>query len=290
MTTEQNTQKEIKFTDAEIAMIHLKREQEELDKKKRDVERQIKEGEEIQKKRKQIEYDAKRDAQLVTALEELFKELPTGYELVDISKDQVYEGYHYDTTKVEDERYQYYFKETISRLAKKIVHKESKSAIKAHFYNVSVSSFRSVEKGIRFELDISGIYDGKLKNLSSAKTINKKIQDYVSTHKRKESAKKEKLEGIEWLEKQITDTYPQATVTQEQEKGYRVEYGPDKGWREGAKYIRTTFTSGLELNFTWRKKEVLSIHDEEGFQVVRIGFNLSKVSDEKKEAFINSLI
>ena len=284
MTTEAKNP-EIQLTEAEIAMIQLKREQEELNKKKEENSRLIKEGEEITKKKEQIKADTKRDAQLVAEIERLFNELPKGeYELVDISKLYEYSCYNYHSSRSFGEREEVFFKEQVKREARKIVHTESKSEITVHVHHVSISSFRSVEKGFRFKLDLPGVYDGKNKNLSSAATIDRKIKEYVVEHKRKTEAAKAKLEGIEWLINQINEMYPQAVVTQEQESGYRVEYGPDKGWREGAKYIQAAFTSGLILTFTWTK------NSEGELEVVRKGFNLSKISDEKREAFINSLI
>jgi hypothetical protein len=278
--------KNIELTEAELQMIQLKREREELEKKEKDNARQIKEGQEIQKQRTQIEYDTKRDAQLISALEKLFNELPVGeYELIDKNKIQEYSCYHYDSSKEDKE---YYFKELVERKSKEIVHKESKSTITVHFHSVLTGSGffrRSIETGdFRFELGIPGKYDGKNSNLASAKTIDKKIKEYVAMKKQKEETAKAKLEGIEWLKEQVTQMYPEARVTEEQRSGYYADSYRRRDYREGSKFIKVVFASGLEIEYSWRtnEKDELIVH--------RDNVNFNKLPEGKMTEIINSLI
>jgi hypothetical protein len=256
----------VQLTPAELELTRIKREEEKLAKEKLTLQRKATEEKEIVNIQSQMVKDERSQIQLNLAADALLDELrklDKAYVMEESETVKEYELYHYiiskedriDSGKDKD----VYFSEKQTLIIKKIKHTLTKSVIIPKHYWVDKSGLRFHSsmwyEGIRYRLDIPGIYDRKNESLKSAKTINEKIQNKYQSNKRKADDFQIKQNGTLWLLDALNVKYPTATITEEQHAGTYYGFGSRRHYSEGAKYVKVKFTNGFELQYGWKKED-----------------------------------
>lgn len=261
----------IELTPAELELIRIKREEEKLANERIAIQRKAKEEEEIAKIKKTMDKDLEVSMKLKRALQQLHAELGSRYEFREIPTDKEYHLPRYSPEK------EYYFHQTQNLFQYKIVFPESGATITPHEY--FGGNWHREYKGIRFKVSIPGSFDSKNDHLKSAKTINEKITSAYDFAVAKKKAIESKKRGIEWLLEAVTETYPQATVTQDQ---YPHTYDR-KHYYEGDKYVKVMFENKLELHYSFK--------EENGeMKAIRTKVIVGNLSKEDKDKIVNLLI
>lgn len=269
----------VNLTPAELELIRIKREEQALADQKKAVEIQAKREKEIEAKKAKMLQDQSDSMKFREALNNLYKQLPEGYQIILSEKIVKYCCKEYSSSKQEDE---VFFQDSIGMFSTRIVHTESGYHITAHDYFTypSATSWRRGSgkyEGIRFELH-NGDYNAKNKNLKSAKTINEKIQEKWSSINSKKKAEQQKLEGTEWLIDNLTTQFPTATITKKQNEG-RWTNSHRRDCILGSQYVEVLFSNNLCMKYSFTTKD-------DQLQAIRTSIVVDNMSTEDKDSII----
>lgn len=249
----------IQLTPAELELIKLKREKEELAQKEKIAKLKLEEEREIAGIRKRIQNDESTQTRLNLATDQLLIELSkldSKYSILQESREIEYKLYHYlgNDSNIEGvvNGRLYYFNETRHLPVSKITHTDSKSIIHAHVDNGE----------IRFNLNIPGIYDAKNRRLKSAKTIDEKIQIAISAKR----AKAERAQGWDKLIEELNILHPTAKSV-------------EKVRDQFSELIEVRFENNFIINYTF------SNHDGV-LKPVRCSINTSRMNQKSVDQIV----
>lgn len=240
--------KEIQLTPAEIEMIKVKREKEELEAQMIALKKQAEIEKNIELKKKAIERfkneckEQRHQAELFKA--EFDKIAPGQYFLVKKDHKQNFEGYEY----LGDDKKEYYFQELVEEIIYEIQRKGTTERMEVKLHTV----YSNDKWNSRVTNKYWALEYGWNKFYKIAKTVHTKIEEKLAVKRREEELKKNTATAKETVLEKLTKKYP-GTKIEFREKinsnfirnGYRN--GSYRSWTTN--HYVVTFEHGLQIEF-----------------------------------------
>lgn len=255
--------KEIQLTPAEIEMIKVKREQEELEAKERALKRQAEIEKEIEIcKQRIITYKKECETQRYQATlfkEEFDKIAPNSYSLIKISKSETFEVYRYKLKPEggSSDKKEFFFEEKVNEEEYKIQRNGTNETMEVRFHIIyDTSTYRARPKNQYWAIEY-----GWNKFYKKAKTVHEKIEEKLAKQQREQKHKENKATAKETVLADLTKRYPGTRITFKEEyrstyngRGYRKSY--DTNWTET--YYHVEFENGLMIRFRFDETGYIS--------------------------------
>ncbi len=260
-----------KLTPAELEMIAVKRQQDELKKKEDEVRKQVQhekniviEKEKIAKFISSMETQRVATHNFLSQLKALkMEESIPRYSLLEEDKEQKFELYDYEGNEKK-----VYFTESVPFILTKIAVKEGYS-IKVEEYFTSSSSWstRRESHGHRMFLCGAG-WEVERKALKNPKTMNDKIQSLVDSQIYRKEQQQQKSTAREQALELLTAKYPNTIITHD----YSISSHNRGRDHSTTEFYKVTFENGLCVKFTYSLDMAIKENEETKVKVSLYGF------------------
>ena len=204
--------KTIQLTPAELELIQVKRQQEELAAQEATVKNQLAIEQEIARVKLQVDGYIKQEAQQVKAAGEFALQIPSSVLRIDardLKAEVTYSGELVDTIK---------YQEQVAYLAIG----DYKISVKEHMV-YSKYSYRGSSRGYKMYVSGQGIdYKTANRGYKNAKKVVELIEDTIEEIKAKEVHANKQKNAIQTAIAELTQQFPDATI--KQERGYKINY------------------------------------------------------------------
>ena len=263
----------VELTPAELEMIKLKREQEQLAKKEAELRKQTQLEKDIAEKKAYITKVTAKDAAQVQAAQDFAKALGAGFK-VEIRKwadPLVISGDYLNPENPTQCNYQRekLWEVSFDRQSACIVHGAYKVSVDEQVVYSNRWSARGTSKGIKMYVSGPGIdWKEERRALSRPQKAKEKIETAIAKIKAEEEFKNKQKSALQKTVERFKAEYPDAEVTAD--RGYERGYG--RRYSEGITYdmVRVKFANGCSIAYRVYPDGSLS----------RVSFNLPGAKDE----------
>ena len=219
--------KTIQLTPAELELIQVKRQQEELAAQEATVKNQLAIEQEIARVKLQVDGYVKQNAQQVKAAGEFALQMPSS--ILHIDTRELSDNVSYNGEVHENVKYQ-----------QQVAHMtigDYKISVKEHMV-YSKYSYRGSSRGYKMYVSGQGIdYKTENRGYKNAKKVVELIEDTIEEIKAKEVHANKQKNAIQTAIAELTQQFPDATI--KQERGYKINYhsSPSNRYQEYDKLI-----------------------------------------------------